>query len=71
MVRRCPGCRHRSWQVIDLQQRQLPDGTIIRDEVPQPCPRCGRRPEQVIWNIDPVKVLGLDLLPNGPAAPAW
>lgn len=39
-------------------ERELPDGTIIRDGMPKPCVLCGRLPEQVIWNIDPEKVLG-------------
>jgi hypothetical protein len=65
----CPGCRHRSWQVIVANKRELPDGTVVRDDVPKPCVLCGRLPEQVIWNIDPVKVL--NLLEKSPAAPPW
>jgi hypothetical protein len=65
----CPGCRQRSWQVIVTHERELPDGTIIRDEVPKPCVLCGRLPEQVVWDIDPVQVLGLNLLERRPAAP--
>jgi hypothetical protein len=51
----CPGCRHRYWQVIVTYERELSDGTIVRDEVPQPCALCGRQPEQVIWEVDPVR----------------
>jgi hypothetical protein len=52
-------------------ERELPDGTVFRDDVPKPCVLCGRLPEQVVWDIDPVQVLGLDLLERRPAAPLW
>jgi hypothetical protein len=57
--RGCPGCRHRSWQVVVVRDVQLPDGTVIEGEEPVPCSLCGRMPEQIIRNVDPLKVLGL------------
>jgi hypothetical protein len=57
----CPGCRHRFERIIVAHEHELPDGTIVRDDVPEPCALCGRLPEQVIWDTAHVKVMSLDL----------
>ena len=57
----CPGCRHRYERIIVAHEYEPPGGTIVRDDVPEPCALCGRQPEQVIWNIEPVKVMSLYL----------
>ena len=57
----CPACRHRYERIIVAHEHEMPNGTIVGDDVPKPCALCGRLPEQVIWDTEPVKVSNPDL----------
>lgn len=51
----CPACRDRRGRIVLRTAKRLPDGTVVTvEEEPQPCPRCGRIPEQIIEVVETV-----------------